>query len=122
MRLTRRSIISRSMLGIAVALFAPGLGKAAADENIAIRLRRLFKNSKSCARLARQLDLQIGAGEVESFGACMRLSGEHLASLSDRALLSEIKRNIRRDFEQGRIHLVDGWQVSATELVIIRAF
>jgi len=121
MRITRRATLSRLMTGLGFTLLMPGLSRANVRGETADRLCRLFGNSRSCLNLARRSDLRLETETSDSFEACLGLSSDDLARMTDEALFARIERNIKRDFQQGRIHRVDGWQVSSTELAIIKS-
>lgn len=120
MRITRRAVLSRFVVGLGITLLMPGLAGATSYGETADRLRRLFGKSRSCLRLARRPDVRLGIREAASIENCIGLSAAQIARLSDGALLARIEKNIKQDFERGQVHLVDGWQVSSTELAIIK--
>ena len=119
MRISRRNVMSRLMPGLGFTMLMPRLAKARTRGPTAERLYRLFGKSRPCLRLARQPALRPQGKGRESFEACIGLGSNKLNRLSDRELLDRIRLHIRQDFAQGRVHLIDGWQVSATELAII---
>ena len=121
MRITRRAVIARLMIGLGFTLLMPGLSGANLRGETAYRLRRLFGNSRSCLHLARRSDLRLKMQGSTSFEVCIGLSSDDLTRVTDEALLARIQNKIKQDFEQGNIHLVDGWQVSSTEMAIIQS-
>lgn len=119
-RLTRRSFMIPTALATAAVLFAPRLTKPVMAEETTERLRRLFQNSEACKRLARRGDLWSRVGEPHSLEDCVGMPSRRIARMTDGMLLSTIKYSIRSDFSLGRIKVVDGWQISETELTILR--
>ncbi len=121
MRITRRAALLRLMIGLGFTLLISGPSRAKLRGETADRLRRLFGKSRSCLHLARRSDFRLGTEGSDSFETCIGFSSDYLTRMTDGALLARIQSNIKQDFEQGRIYLVDGWQVSATELAIIKS-
>jgi hypothetical protein len=112
--------MSRLMPGLGFTMLMPRLANARTRGTTSGRLYRLFGKSRSCLRLARRPAFRPQAQGHESFESRIGLGADDLNRLSDRELLDRIRGRIRQDFAQGRVHLIDGWQVSATELAIIR--
>ena len=122
MRLTRRSAMSWVITGFVFASFGPGLAKSYAQERHTIaRLHRMFGASEPCIQLARRIDLRLNTGLCHSFHNCIGVSEIDLMAMSDAAFLAAIKHSIRRDFVVGRIVSIEGWQITATELAIVKA-
>lgn len=86
-------------------------------ETVEDRIRRIFikcaiiGSSAECPRMSLLIDDQL---------LTLRQTYSDLIKLSDEAFIKVIEKNIRQDFSESHIVDLAGWQLSRTEIAILR--